>query len=119
MAPGSANVLDGILGEGEGLDFDDSARLSREASLDVGAIEKPERCQGLPLAHLTMQPSHAQSILCAGWLRQSPRLRDPVRQLICPNLRGTHRCPSKQRRQIRTSAHKVVLSVSTSSLCVA
>ena len=43
MAPGSANVLDDILGEGEGLYFDDSARLSEGATIDVGEVERPER----------------------------------------------------------------------------
>ena len=37
------NVLDDILSEGEGLDFLSSARLSREASVDVGAVERLER----------------------------------------------------------------------------
>ena len=37
------NVLDDILSEGEGLDFLSSARLSREASVDIGAVERLER----------------------------------------------------------------------------
>lgn len=51
----------------------------------------------------------------AGWIRQLTR---PETLQTCRNLRGTH-CPSTQRRQKRTTAHKVVVqSVSSSSLCV-
>jgi hypothetical protein len=71
----------------------------------------PVSAQPRHLSNTNTPPFHRKRSFRAGWIRQLTR---PEAQQTCRNLRGTHR------RQKRTSAHKVVvLSVSSSSLCVA